>query len=263
MRFKRSMEWAIAGSSEHPVQLLIVALTTLVLPWAGCQYARELESALRVSQENSLLARQIPSPMRCRLNPSGFPAGGEPPFDSAQGDLYVYPLHNQPLLDGYREDWGIAVEPRPLPTTGGLAARRAGFTDRICSSIWKSTTPHSTRAPTTRIRSTTASIASTSPCSARRSPRFLFFRDRRTRADRSPKPRQGRRWNRPYRRASAPTGVLAADLARVPSRSAGSAQLVGSRIWMEAIDGAGGYKAGFPPAEPRKAGNCFRDPRLQ
>ena len=38
------------------LQLLVVALTTLVLPWAGCQYARELESALRGSQEQSLLA---------------------------------------------------------------------------------------------------------------------------------------------------------------------------------------------------------------
>ena len=38
------------------LQLLIVALTTLVLPWAGCQYARELETALRSSQEQSLLA---------------------------------------------------------------------------------------------------------------------------------------------------------------------------------------------------------------
>ena len=33
------------------LQLLIVALTTLILPWAGCQYARELEDALRASQE--------------------------------------------------------------------------------------------------------------------------------------------------------------------------------------------------------------------
>ena len=37
-------------------QLLIVALTTLVLPWAGCQYASELETALRASQENALEA---------------------------------------------------------------------------------------------------------------------------------------------------------------------------------------------------------------
>ena len=38
------------------LQLLIAALATLVLPWAGCQYARELETALRDSQEKSLLA---------------------------------------------------------------------------------------------------------------------------------------------------------------------------------------------------------------
>src|SRR6201999_2172953 len=43
------------GRVSIRLQLLIVALTTLVLPWAGCQYARELETALRSSQERSLL----------------------------------------------------------------------------------------------------------------------------------------------------------------------------------------------------------------
>ncbi len=44
------------GRVSIRLQLLIVALTTLVLPWAGCQYARELETALRASQENALEA---------------------------------------------------------------------------------------------------------------------------------------------------------------------------------------------------------------
>src|SRR5688572_7066186 len=37
-------------------KLLLLALTTLVLPWAGCQYAREMETVLRESEQQSLLA---------------------------------------------------------------------------------------------------------------------------------------------------------------------------------------------------------------
>jgi dedicated sortase system histidine kinase len=115
------------------LQLLLVALTTLVLPWAGCQYARELETALRDSQEQSLLASAgtmanalSAQPQRVFRDPDDTPA-----FAADRGDLYVYPLHDQPLLDGYREDWGVAADPAPLPTTTGYAARaQAGSTDR-------------------------------------------------------------------------------------------------------------------------------------
>jgi dedicated sortase system histidine kinase len=107
------------------LQLLMVALTTLVLPWAGCQYARELETALRDSQEQSLLASAgtmanalSAQPQRVFRNPDDTPK-----FTAARGDLYVYPLHAQPLLDGYRDDWGVAADPTPLPTTTGYAAR--------------------------------------------------------------------------------------------------------------------------------------------
>jgi hypothetical protein len=37
-------------------KLLLLALTTLALPWAGCQYAREMEKVLRDSEQQSLLA---------------------------------------------------------------------------------------------------------------------------------------------------------------------------------------------------------------
>jgi two-component system, OmpR family, sensor histidine kinase ChvG len=115
------------------LQLLIVALTTLVLPWAGCQYARELETALRDSQEKSLLASagtianalsaQPQRVFRSSLGATGFAAG--------RGDLYVYPLRNQPLLDGYRDDWGIAADPTALPTSTAYGARaQAGSTER-------------------------------------------------------------------------------------------------------------------------------------
>jgi two-component system, OmpR family, sensor histidine kinase ChvG len=115
------------------LQLLIVALSTLVLPWAGCQYARELETALRDSQEKSLLASAgtianalSAQPRRVFPDPDGAPA-----FAASGGDLYVFPLRSQPLLDGYRDDWGIAANPAPLPTSTGYRARlQAGATER-------------------------------------------------------------------------------------------------------------------------------------
>ena len=52
-------------------------------------------------------------------------------FAADQSDFYVYPLKQQPLLDGYREDWGIGTDPTPLPTKTGYGARaQAGSTDR-------------------------------------------------------------------------------------------------------------------------------------
>ncbi len=115
------------------LQLLIVALTTLILPWAGCQYARELETTLRDAQESSLLASAgtmanalAAQPQRVFRDPDD-----TQPFDAGRGDLYVHPLRNQPLLDGFREDWGLAADPAPLPSSSGYATRvQAGSDDR-------------------------------------------------------------------------------------------------------------------------------------
>jgi two-component system sensor histidine kinase ChvG len=128
------------------LQLLIVALSTLVLPWAGCQYARELESALRDSQEKSLLASAGTIANALSAQPQRVFAGssvsaasggaGDPgvtrAFAADLGDLYVFPLRNQPLLDGYRDDWGVPDDPTPLPTATRYRARvQAGSTERF------------------------------------------------------------------------------------------------------------------------------------
>jgi dedicated sortase system histidine kinase len=115
------------------LQLLLVALTTLVLPWAGCEYARELESALRQSQEKSLLASAatIANALSAQPQRVFHESSDARPFSASAGDLYVYPLLTQPLLDGYREDWGISADPTPLPTvTGYRASIQAGSTER-------------------------------------------------------------------------------------------------------------------------------------
>ena len=115
------------------LQLLVVALTTLVLPWAGCQYARELETALRDSQEKSLLAAAgtIANALSAQPQRVFRDSSDTQGFAASRGDLYVYPLRTQPLLDGYRDDWGVAAEPTALPTSTGYGARvQAGSTER-------------------------------------------------------------------------------------------------------------------------------------
>jgi hypothetical protein len=46
-------------------KLLLLGLATLALPWAGCQYVREVEGSLRVAESQSLLAVARRSPPRC------------------------------------------------------------------------------------------------------------------------------------------------------------------------------------------------------
>src|SRR5262245_58580458 len=90
-------------------QLLLLSLLTLLLPWAGCQYAREMEKVLRDGQADALLASAstMASFLSSRpelVRPEGSSVA---PFDPAAGDLYAYPLRARPLLDGYGDEWGL------------------------------------------------------------------------------------------------------------------------------------------------------------
>jgi two-component system, OmpR family, sensor histidine kinase ChvG len=127
------------------LQLLIVALTTLILPWAGCQYARELENALRVSQENALESTADTIALALSAQPARVFHGPEDsrPYAEEQGDLYVFALHSAPLLDGYREDWGAAADPKRLPSADGYGARlQVGSTDRYLFIYLEVDEPH-------------------------------------------------------------------------------------------------------------------------
>lgn len=88
-------------------KLLLLALTTLALPWAGCQYAREMESVLREGERQALLAvaQTVAASMqgreellfRARTAPS----------DPAAGALDIEPLvfSSLPVPDGNPEEW--------------------------------------------------------------------------------------------------------------------------------------------------------------
>ena len=85
-------------------QLLLVSLLTLMLPWAGCQFIRETESALRASQQQMLAgtARAIADTL------SRYPEHFTPPAearDETDNQLYAQRLETAPSIDGYADDW--------------------------------------------------------------------------------------------------------------------------------------------------------------
>ena len=84
-------------------QLLLVSLLTLILPWAGCQFVRETESALREGQQQMLggTAQAIADAL------SQFPYEllSE---DDGSDRMYAHPLSTAPLIDGYADDWTVS-----------------------------------------------------------------------------------------------------------------------------------------------------------
>ncbi len=104
------------------LQLLLVSLLTLVLPWAGCQYVREMEDALRRSHTGALLgnaqavARQL-ADQQDLIYPD--PRLAEPITGAVS--VYQFSLHTSPTLDGFVEDW--VLDPDGLSRLyGGIRA---------------------------------------------------------------------------------------------------------------------------------------------
>jgi two-component system sensor histidine kinase ChvG len=88
-------------------KLLLLALTTLALPWAGCQYAREMESVLRESEKQSLLAvtTTIAGSLKGRQELL-FRAESLPGLDGGNTrDLTPVVLAGAPLIDGRADEW--------------------------------------------------------------------------------------------------------------------------------------------------------------
>src|SRR5512136_2587121 len=100
------------------LKLLLLGLATLVLPWAGCRYAREMESALREGEQSSLqsVAQSIASSLQGRTDllyrqPLPVQSPDEVPTDAAKVpkadakpspyDVAPVLLPSQPFLDGY------------------------------------------------------------------------------------------------------------------------------------------------------------------
>ena len=87
-------------------QLLLVSLLTLLLPWAGCEFIRETESALRQSQQQMLSGTAGAVAESLERYPEEFPVG--PGGNATPADqLYGHRLDTEPFIDGYVNDWSI------------------------------------------------------------------------------------------------------------------------------------------------------------
>ena len=89
-------------------QLLLVSLLTLMLPWAGCEFIRETEVALRDGQQEILagMARAVASSLRQHreefpIRDSAYPVSGQ---------VYIHALTSRPEIDGYFDDWSLSSD---------------------------------------------------------------------------------------------------------------------------------------------------------
>jgi two-component system, OmpR family, sensor histidine kinase ChvG len=89
------------------LKLLLLGLATLVLPWGGCRYAREMESALREGEENSLqaVAQTIASSLQGRGDLLYREGKAHVAATAGPYDLQPIVLTAQPFLDGYAGEW--------------------------------------------------------------------------------------------------------------------------------------------------------------
>jgi two-component system, OmpR family, sensor histidine kinase ChvG len=87
-------------------KLLLVALTLLVIPWAGYRFIQETENFLRETQESMLLgtAQAVATILH---NRDEMLSSSQPEYEDASPEaaIYLHPLHSIIQLDGYSEDW--------------------------------------------------------------------------------------------------------------------------------------------------------------
>ena len=118
------------------LKLFGVSLLTLVLPWAGCTYVREMEAALKQGFEQSLQgsAQTIAAALNDRPE---LLYGDTQSFrrETRGAPILAHRLPGEPVLDGYRDDWGLAtaaaIPLAPDPRgEAGTARYWAGVRDR-------------------------------------------------------------------------------------------------------------------------------------
>ena len=88
-------------------QLLCVSLLLFSLPWAGCQYLRELDAALRDSQQHSLQATAQVVATALAQKPQMLDPHGVLDTETVQSQpgIYCYPLNAPVRADGYFDEW--------------------------------------------------------------------------------------------------------------------------------------------------------------
>ncbi|PCI45378.1 MAG: hypothetical protein COB51_08900 [Moraxellaceae bacterium] len=88
-------------------QLLVVSLVMLFIPWAGCQFVKEVEGVLRHGQTQSLKAsaNAIASSLTDKLSLIYFPPSRYKADESAFNSLFVARFDSDIVVDGYDDGW--------------------------------------------------------------------------------------------------------------------------------------------------------------
>ncbi|MDE2262502.1 MAG: hypothetical protein KGL45_08270 [Gammaproteobacteria bacterium] len=89
------------------LKLLLLGLATLVLPWDGIRYAREMEVALRESEQHALQAvsETIAASLQGRMDLLYRNPAEPAPANIGADDLTPLVLTAPPYIDGYPDDW--------------------------------------------------------------------------------------------------------------------------------------------------------------
>lgn len=101
-------------------QLLLISLFALALPWAGCQYLRQVDNALARGQMQALEATASAVAARLASAPELVAPDPLRPGRPPGAQFYLHPLPQPPLLDGYGDEWRAwQLPPRPLAGADG------------------------------------------------------------------------------------------------------------------------------------------------
>lgn len=84
-------------------QVMLISLLLLSLPWAGCQFVREIDATVRVAQEQTLSASARAVAASLANQPQLFQQYARRNRDS--DSLYFEGLNTAPEIDGYDPDW--------------------------------------------------------------------------------------------------------------------------------------------------------------
>ena len=96
----------------------MVSALTLVLPWAGCQFIQETETALRDGQQQMLAGTTQAIAESLSQYAAEFSFESPPGNFSPADQVYGHPVTAVPLVDGYMNDW--STDRDPLRTLRGV-----------------------------------------------------------------------------------------------------------------------------------------------
>ena len=85
------------------VQLILVSLLTLALPWAGCSYLQQMESVLREGQQDAVLSTARSVALALEERPDLIRS--KAPFNEGSESIYLAETTNSLVADGYDPEW--------------------------------------------------------------------------------------------------------------------------------------------------------------